>query len=386
VYRRLASRLFSVCILCGWAMSFAHGTELPDQFRSYLESKPFKLRLIEAAITTDAYRRLHCTDYDFRGTTGFEELKPVVMPPGAQHPESGIWRSRFTVISCGEMRSYSAVFSSRPGLHPRMVPSHPGTTGATAQLARDMRSSLSVQAMQAANNRDCKDVRLVDTKMQDEKRDFVEQGVKVILLTHELWSVDVCGTVVDLNVTFLQRAGVPGTSYTISQSDSAPRKSISATEYLIPVSEVAALLDRIVAGDTAEPVAVIQRRAQEGQPVFQYLLAILHREGKGVAKDPTAVAYWALRAAYNGERDAMDLVGTIYTARLWIVQDFDVAEQWYRRAVAKGRKASERSLVLLALMRERATRGSEQKGTSKSLSDFLKPSQSPAKNDTSNMR
>jgi hypothetical protein len=290
-------------------------------------------------------------DYDFRGVTGYEELKPVVMSPGAQHPEDGIWRTRYIVISCGEPRSYSAVFAGRAEMHPAMVPSHPGTTGASAQLFRDMRASLSIQAKQAVDNSNCKDVRLVDTKVQDEKRDFVDQGVKVISFIREVWTVDVCRTLVDLNVTFLQRKGVPGTSFSISQSGKKPRKSVSPSQNLVPVSEVRALLERIVAGDTGEPVAIIRQRAGEGLALFQYYLAVLHIQGKGVPRDATAATYWALRAAYNGNGQAMDLVGAIYEGGLWIVQDFEVAKKWYRKAVANGHKASEQSLARLGKKR-----------------------------------
>ena len=56
------------------------------------------------------------------------------------------------------------------------------------------------------------------------------------------------------------------------------------------------------------PLQELQEKAGHGDAVAQVALAILYRDGKGVAKDDALAMQWAHRAADAGNADAMDFV------------------------------------------------------------------------------
>lgn len=371
-----------------------------ERLLSYMNNQAFSKRLYEAAVTTDAFRRYRCGrgQYVVRFTGKYLELSPVVMPSGAAHPESGSWQVQFDVTRCDETKTYNAIFSSRPGLPPRMMPTHPGTTRVSRQLFADMSVGLLAKAAVTAGKDKCSKFRVIDTQFIDEKRDVTVKGVHFISFSRERWTIDVCWQPVEAIVEFVQRTGVPGTSIVIKDTRKLPvtvkppgavAKDGTRT-VLVSLNEMLDLLNRIQAGDTQEPVKIIKKKAAQNYEQYQYLLATLYIQGKGVPKDISGSAYWAMRAANEGHGRAMDLIGAIYEGGYWVIQDFDVAEQWYQKAVKQGEHVSTKSLRRLEMKRALLARAknnsprtpvSTAKPKSKGLFDFLKPSSSPPTNE-----
>ncbi|PWL23544.1 MAG: sel1 repeat family protein [Altererythrobacter sp. XM-24bin4] len=61
------------------------------------------------------------------------------------------------------------------------------------------------------------------------------------------------------------------------------------------------------AGQTAEAVTIFLKLSQEGDPLAQVNLAVLQALGRGVPQDDVSAAYWAWRARFAGEDQAITL-------------------------------------------------------------------------------
>jgi TPR repeat protein len=81
---------------------------------------------------------------------------------------------------------------------------------------------------------------------------------------------------------------------------------------------------------------VLQQRAQSGDPVAEYQLAMRYRDGAwSVNRDPARAFYWLQRAAGAGDGPAMQTLAEVYrTGALGATRDLDKAEQWQRRVTA----------------------------------------------------
>lgn len=390
------------CALALLCLSALHAEAASDSERlvNYMKGQAFSARLYEAAVTTDAYRRYHCGrgKYVVRFTGKFRELVPVVMSTEATHPESGSWQVQYDVTRCDETKTYNAIFTGRPNWPPRMVPTHPGTTRVTQQLFADMSIGLLANAAVVAGRDKCSMFRVIDTQFIDEKRNFVFKGVTFVSFARERWTIDVCWQPVEAIVEFVQRQGIPGTSFVIGDIKKLPMTTKppgtlskdGTRTVLTSLKELSGLLSRIKAGDTGESVTIIKEKAYKNYDWYQYVLATLYLQGIGVPKDISASAYWAMRAANEGHGRAMDLIRAIYEGGLWVIQDFEVAEHWYRKAVDSGEPMSKNSLKRLEAKKALIARhenGSTRQEKGSGLFDFLKPStSSPSTDDTSNMR
>ncbi len=80
----------------------------------------------------------------------------------------------------------------------------------------------------------------------------------------------------------------------------------------------------------------LQQRAQAGDPVAEYQLAMRYRDGAwSVNRDPGRALYWLQRAAGAGYPLAMRTLAEVYRAgALGAARDLDKAAQWQTRAAA----------------------------------------------------
>jgi uncharacterized protein len=103
---------------------------------------------------------------------------------------------------------------------------------------------------------------------------------------------------------------------------------------LVTVSGLWKILALGMNGDQSS--AALQQRAQSGDPVAEYQLAMRYRDGAwSVNRDPARALYWLQRAANAGNPVAMQTLAEVYrTGALGAARDPDTAGQWQRRAAA----------------------------------------------------
>jgi hypothetical protein len=360
-----------------------------------MKTKNFVNRLYEAAVSTDAYIRYYCGqgDYEIRYSGNFRILKKIVMPLGSSHPQSGLWQVQYEAVRCGEASIYNAAFLARRDKPPRMIMTRPGTTLVSPGLYGDMRPSLFAQATVGAGKESCHDIRIVDTALIDERQNIVVKGVVFSSVVQEVWTLDVCWQPVMLTVVFSEIEGKPGTSVAIKDPVKLPVtaripgtiQKDGSRDGVVSLDEIAELRQRVEAFDLKGSVPItkifdamkaldtIKKKAAENLDDYQYLLATLYLEGKGagIPKNINTAAYWALRAAYERNLRAINLVARIYETGAWMIKDEDEAKKWYRFAGNVERLGN--------LNAKKKT--SKTKPKSKSFFDFLKSSSPPPAND-----
>jgi hypothetical protein len=90
------------------------------RFSEYIAGAGHARRLVEAAITNDAYLGRDCpSPYAAKALDVLHQPDPpLAMPETAEHPMQGIWRQRYEVERCGEKLIYNAIFGARPDAAP----------------------------------------------------------------------------------------------------------------------------------------------------------------------------------------------------------------------------------------------------------------------------
>jgi uncharacterized protein len=89
----------------------------------------------------------------------------------------------------------------------------------------------------------------------------------------------------------------------------------------------------LTAGQSADS---LQHRAQSGDPVAEYQLAMRYRDGAwSVNRDPGKALYWLQHAAGDGNPHAMQTLSEVYrSGSLGVTRDLDRAAHWQDRAAA----------------------------------------------------
>lgn len=100
-------------------------------------------------------------------------------------------------------------------------------------------------------------------------------------------------------------------------------------------------------GDFPAAVKIFEALAKAGDAEAQYNLAMLYRDGKGVAKDPTQSALWFTRAAEQGLADAQYQLGYLYDTGEGLAQNDHEAFVWYRKAAEQGHAGAQINLGVM---------------------------------------
>ncbi len=88
-------------------------------------------------------------------------------------------------------------------------------------------------------------------------------------------------------------------------------------------------------------------RAQAGDPVAQYNIAVLYARGEdGLDQDYRSAASWFREAAANGNLAAQFNLGVIHERGFGVEADMEQAVAWYRRAAERNYAAAEYNLAL----------------------------------------
>ena len=89
-------------------------------------------------------------------------------------------------------------------------------------------------------------------------------------------------------------------------------------------------------------VALLKDAAAAGDAKAQLVVGVLHLEGSnGFAKDSDKALYWLTQAAQQNEVDALAMLGAIYLYGEQVAQDYELANQYLRKAAQKGHPASQ---------------------------------------------
>ena len=224
----------------------------------------------------------------------------------------------------------------------------PGNTAAGSALAREIRAEIKDTALERADMKLCTDQRIVDTKAIPPLKETESDGSVWTKLIHEVWTIDVCGRLVDIALHHGFRDGVGYRQYVLEAID-APlwRPSGRSVPKSIDLPGLQTALQQVVTGNASASLDYLWAEARREVPFAQTVIAGLLRNGAGAERNIDRAAFWALRAAYGGYPGAMELVGDIYESGSWIVRDQRLAAAWYRRAAKRGSDTAQGKLAAL---------------------------------------
>jgi len=321
------------------------------RFDAYIASDGFARRLVEAAITNDAYLGRDCPKpYTAKPLAVLKQPEPeFAMPEGAAHPTEGIWRVRYQVRRCDAALTYNAIFGARRDAPPNMRISTPGTTSAGSELAREMRSDIQETALEYAGMERCSDQRSIDTTAEPMRREVESDGSIWSEFTQEIWTMDVCGRLVEIALHHGFRDGVGYPQYIIEDTDEPTwRPSGRSVPKDIDLPRLQSALVQVASGKTGASLDYLWAEARREVPFAQTVIAGLLHAGTAMPRDMDRAAFWALRASYGGYPGAMEMVGDLYATGEWIVTDPRLAAAWYRRAIERGSTSAREKLKALA--------------------------------------
>ncbi|MEQ8767429.1 MAG: tetratricopeptide repeat protein [Planctomycetota bacterium] len=89
--------------------------------------------------------------------------------------------------------------------------------------------------------------------------------------------------------------------------------------------------------------------AEAGDADSQYLVGLIHDEGRGVPVDPRQAAIWYRMAAEQGHAPAQNNLGVLHFRGKGVPQSFDEAAQWYAKAAVQGFAPAQNNLGVLYL-------------------------------------
>ena len=84
------------------------------------------------------------------------------------------------------------------------------------------------------------------------------------------------------------------------------------------------------------PLALMQKQAEQGDALSQYMLGVAYAIGEGVPKDDVKAAYWVGKAAEQKVAEAQLLLGTYYFKGQGVPKDNAKAVQWFLKAAEQG--------------------------------------------------
>ena len=85
-------------------------------------------------------------------------------------------------------------------------------------------------------------------------------------------------------------------------------------------------------GDSNNPIDQLQKDAEQGNVMAQYVLGCCYNGDRGFPKDPAKAAQWWGRAAASGNADAQFCLGLSCFLGQGVAKNADEAVQWWRKA------------------------------------------------------
>ena len=81
-------------------------------------------------------------------------------------------------------------------------------------------------------------------------------------------------------------------------------------------------------------LAVIQRKANQGDASAEYQLGLMYEEGQDLPKDTTEAMKWWRKAAEQGDATAQNSLGFMYDHGRGVPEDYVLAHMWFNLAAA----------------------------------------------------
>lgn len=335
-----------------WSSSVqAQKDENEKRFLQYLASSEFRQQLAEAGVISDAYIELGCVDksvqYQVKNIRGVNGIK---LPIGATHPTAGIWRISYVAKRCGKEIQHNTWFKARAKGRPETIISVPGTTITDARLQFDLNGFLFATASQAADFKDCKQFKAINSNLISAPTKSKDKSGKQVTHWTETWTVRLCNQGIEIPIVFAQTEGTPGTSYVAKDHKKISSKEIDESKPLTMADFMSAMKKINASTNTASDLELMHHFAKTGFGEAQYFLAVTFLNGtKKIARDPLNVFYWAMHAALGGHAKAMHLVGSMYRAGIGITKDPYEALKWLKRSLKAGYKPAQKDIDSLAL-------------------------------------
>jgi hypothetical protein len=161
------ARFLAVCF--GLTVWSSHAQVGPDQKAlQYLSSESHKklITMIGLVYEQNLYDRKDICPTGYKwDPVSFAIVQPLLFQSAAEHPDVGVWTYRFRFLGCGEPIVYNVIFQGQGGKQPRPAILPPGFTKADPRLMADLMRGIGAAGGLAGVQPDCKNVKILDTKV-----------------------------------------------------------------------------------------------------------------------------------------------------------------------------------------------------------------------------
>jgi hypothetical protein len=189
---------------------------------SYIYSRPLMERMFRLGLDEDKKFGLKQDCKSQYQTTPVNTIvmKPIVFSEDKQNPVNGVWMTRYRIVRCGDEKIYNALFfANTTGDMPIAKAFFPGSTNAGPQLVSDAMRAAVTKALTQKNDRDCKTAYVFDMRVTEPAHKVVEAEKTFTGVWNELWTLDLCGQMIDVPMIFIPDANGGGTSFTTGTKD-----------------------------------------------------------------------------------------------------------------------------------------------------------------------
>lgn len=100
-------------------------------------------------------------------------------------------------------------------------------------------------------------------------------------------------------------------------------------------------------------IALVERKAGAGDPVFQNVLGEMYANGYGVRQDFNTGVEWLRKAAEKGNENALYNMGVCYLNGYGVFVDQNEAARWFEKAQKAGNLLAEQRLAEIRALRAR---------------------------------
>jgi TPR repeat protein len=101
------------------------------------------------------------------------------------------------------------------------------------------------------------------------------------------------------------------------------------------------------AGKLRLAALLFRKAAEQGHPVAQFNLALMHELGRGMAKDEQQAVFWYQKAANQGHPVAQTCLSSMYSEGRGVAKNDQEAAYWFRKAADQGHPKAQFNLGLM---------------------------------------
>jgi hypothetical protein len=187
----------------------------------YMFSRPLSEAMFQLGVEEDKKFRLQLeckSQYQVKPFSA-SVVTPIELQEGKQHPTKGVWISRYQLERCGDSKFYNALFfANSNGEAPTPRAYFPGSTNAGPQLVQDAMIAAAFGAKLRSGLKDCKEkFDVFDMRVTEPAHNVVEKETTIRGVWNELWTISICGKMVDVPMRFIPDARGGGTTYVVGQ-------------------------------------------------------------------------------------------------------------------------------------------------------------------------